>query len=123
MATANELPGYKISVSVDATTWTNIAGLNPTVDGAGGTTAVPNTVGSTVVSPTTFALPATWVAGGNLDVRWVDDNAVQTSPDQIIGLNNITATVPEPSTWAALVLGTGLLAGILRSRRKGPGHL
>ena len=85
MSTANELPGYEIFVSVDATTWTNIAALNPSIDGANGTVAVPNTVGSTVVSPTAFALPAVWVAGGNVDIRWVDDNAVQTSPDQIIG--------------------------------------
>lgn len=117
VSTANELPGYEIFVSVDATTWTNIAVLNPTIDGANGTIAVPNTVGSTVVSPTTFALPAAWVAGGNIDIRWVDDNAVQTSPDQITGLNNLTVAVPEPSTWAALVLGVGVLAGILRSRQ------
>ena len=69
------------------------------------------------MSPTSFALPGTWAAGGNLDIRWVDDNAVQTSPDQIVGLNNIAVTVPEPSTfWAALVLGVGMLASTVRRR-------
>ena len=116
VATANELPGYSVFVSMDAATWTQIAVFTPTIDGANGTIAVPNTIGSTVVSPTTFALPSNWSAGSNLDIRWVDDNAVQTSPDQIIGLNNITI-VPEPSTWATVSLSLGILAGLVLRRR------
>ena len=47
---------------------------------------------------------------------------MQTSPDQIIGLNNITITnvpnaVPEPSTWAAMALGFGALASVILRRR------
>ena len=119
VATANELPGYEIFVSLDGKTWTNIGAFNPTIDGANGTIAVPNTVGSTVVSPTAFTLPAAWASGSNMDIRWVDDNAVQTSPDQIIGLNNIVITdaVPEPSTWAATALGFGALASVILRRR------
>ncbi len=116
VATANELPGYEIFVSLDGATWTNVAAFNPTLDGANGTIAVPDTVGSTAVAPTAFSLPATWAAGSNLDIRWVDDNAVQTSPDQIIGLNNVTI-VPEPSTWATSALGLGPLMSLVLYRR------
>ncbi len=119
VATANELPGYEVFLSLDGTTWTSVAAFSPSLDGSNGTIAVPNTVGSTLVTPTTFALPSIWAAGSHLDIRWVDDNAVQTSPDQIIGLNNIVIinAVPEPSTWEALVLGFGTLAGVIRFRR------
>ena len=118
VATANELPGYSVFVSLDDATWTQIAVFTPTIDGANGTIAVPNTVGTTTVSPTSFTLPSGWAANSNLDIRWVDDNAVQTSPDQIIGLNNITLSVPEPSTWAAAILGFGILGVIVLRRRR-----
>ncbi len=116
VATANELPGYEIFASLDGATWTNIAAFNTSLDGANGTIAVPNTVGSTVIAPTNFALPSAWAAGASLQIRWVDDNAVQTSPDQIIGLNNVVL-VPEPSTWAAMVSGAALLGLTILRRR------
>ena len=63
------------------------------------------------MAPTAFTLPSARAVGSNLDVRWVDDNAVQTSPDQITGLNNVGVNVvPEPSTGTALLLGLGVLA-------------
>ena len=118
VTTANELPGYSVFVSLDGTTWSQIAVFTPSLDGANGTVAVPNTVGITTVGPTTFALPAAWTANGNLAVRWVDDNAVQTSPDQIIGLDNVTLAVPEPSTWWAAVIGCAALASVIRRLRR-----
>lgn len=119
VATANELPGYEIFLSLDGATWTNVASLNPTIDGANGTIAVPNTVGATIVAPTAVSLPSAWTTGSNLDIRWVDDNAVQTSPDQIIGLNNvvITNTVPEPSALAFIFAGLGGLALVFRRKK------
>ncbi len=119
VTTANELPGYEVFVSLDGATWTNIAAFNTSLDGSNNTIAVPNTAGSTVVPSTAFTLPSAWTAGSNLNVRWVDDNAVQTSPDQIIGLNNVSANVvPEPSIWVGLVLGFGALAVIRHSRAR-----
>lgn len=85
----NELPGYWLFYSLDGgTTWTNVSALNPTVSGTG--VQVPNTVGVTTVPPTDFALSSGWAPGSALLLRWVDDNAVATSPDQIIGLDNVT---------------------------------
>ena len=104
VATTNELPGYQIFVNIDGGAWSQIPVFTPTLDGANGTVAVPNTVGVSSVPLTSFNLPTVWNANSTLNIRWVDDNAVQTSPDQIIGLNNVTV-VPEPSAWLASVLG------------------
>ena len=100
VATANELPGYQLFYSLDSgTTWTNVAALNPTISGSG--VQVPNTVGVTTVSPTDFTLSSGWAVGAPLQLRWVDDNAVATSPDQIIGLDNVTLTAAAAQVGAA----------------------
>lgn len=86
----NELPGYWLFYSLDnGTTWTNVSALNPTESGASAV-LVPNSIGVTTVSPTDFSLSSGWAPGSALLLRWVDDNAVITSPDQIIGLDNVT---------------------------------
>jgi hypothetical protein len=103
--TANELPGYWLFASVDGTTWSNV-GPNPTIS------TVPNTAGTTT-SSLSFSLPGAWVAGQPLYFRWVDDNALQTSPDQIIGLNNVSI-IPTPGTLA--IVGAGVLMGLRRRR-------
>jgi hypothetical protein len=104
---ANELPGYWLFYSLDSgITWTNV-GINPTLAN------VPNTVGT---SSSSFALTlgADWQAGATMYLRWVDDNADQTSPDQILGLDNVVIT-PAPGAIALLGLAAGLVG---RGRRR-----
>ena len=85
----NELPGYWLFYSVDGgTTWTNASTLNPN------STIVPNTSGVTTVPVTAITLAGAWAVGGVLRLRWVDDNASDTSPDQIYGLDNVTVGIP-----------------------------
>jgi hypothetical protein len=106
VSSANELPGYWLFASNDTgTTWTNVttvASPNPTI------TTVPNTVGVTNRT-VNYTLTSNWNAGASLFFRWVDDNAVQTSPDQIIGLNNVSI-VPTPGALALAGVGTLLVA-------------
>ncbi|MCX6924497.1 MAG: PEP-CTERM sorting domain-containing protein [Verrucomicrobia bacterium] len=112
-AGADELPGYWLFYSLDGTTWNNVAALNPTLAN------VPNTVGVTSIATTTVTLASPWVNGGSLSLRWVDDNGIASSPDQILGLDNVhlsagTGPVPEPASWSLLALGA--LAFIARRR-------
>ncbi|MBY0311849.1 MAG: metallophosphoesterase [Phycisphaerales bacterium] len=81
VSSANELPGHWLFVSENGTTWANVS-PNPTI------TTVPNTVGITT-STLSHTLAASWNTGTSIYLRWVDDNAVATSPDQIVGLNNV----------------------------------
>jgi hypothetical protein len=94
-SSVNELPGYWLFISMDGTNWTNVAALNPTVSGPTGV-IVPNTVGVTNIPSTAILLPSTWANNATIRFRWVDDNAVATSPDQIFGLDNISVTLPTP---------------------------
>jgi hypothetical protein len=101
----NELPGYQLFYSLDGTSWTNVTSLNPTIS------TVPNTVGVTPINGGSFTFSTPVATGANFFLRWVDDNAIQSSPDQIIGLNNVVITsdaaidpapVPEPGTLTML---------------------
>jgi len=123
-----ELPGYQLFYSLDGSTWNNVSALNPVSAANGSHPLIP--VGSinnngvtgpvdysvTSVANTTVTFASAWSSGQTLKLRWVDDNAVNISADQIIGLNNVSiAAVPEPETYAMFLAGLGLLA--LRRRR------
>jgi MYXO-CTERM domain-containing protein len=112
-ANANELPGYWLFYSVNGGAWTNVLELNPSLAG------VPNTVGVTSVSNALVTLDTPVATSQTLALRWVDDNARQTSPDQIIGLNNVSVSVsavPEPAAGLLALAGLGLVLGV-RARR------
>lgn len=110
-STANELPGYRLFFSLGGNSWTNVATLNPTL------ATVPNSAGVSPFSGS-VSLGATVGAGQSLLLRWVDDNATQTSPDQIIGLNNVSVTaVPEPGSLALLLAGMSVVGWLVRRKQ------
>ncbi|MES2477296.1 MAG: Ig-like domain-containing protein [Verrucomicrobiota bacterium] len=82
---ANDLPGYWLFYSIDGgVTWANVSELNPTLAN------VPSTAGVTTIPLTTVTFPSSVAIGGEVRLRWIDDNANQSSPDQIVGLDNLT---------------------------------
>ena len=86
--TDNQLPGYWLFYSLDAgVTWSNVSALNPAI--ATGAVQVPNTPGVTSVVDVQVPLSGLWAAGSEIRLRWVDDNASETSPDQVVGLDNV----------------------------------
>lgn len=120
---SDELPGYWLFYSLDnGTTYTAVDSLIPVGVGPSSQPIVPNTVGLTSVSNATFALSGTWNAGSNLLLRWVDDNAIDPSPDEIIGIDNVRVAVPEPSSLAAVLTLSFLLPGRFIRRRSGSRH-
>jgi hypothetical protein len=108
-----ELPGYQLFYSTNGSTWTNVADLNPTLTGgtnADGTPipAVPGKAGVTAIPTYTVNLGSSVANGSNLELRWVDDNAVYQSPDQNIGITNLAITpVPLPAGLPLLLSALG----------------
>lgn len=106
-----ELPGYWLFYSLDGSHYTNISDLN----GDGHTWA--NAVGTVNESVSDYVLSSAWASGATITFRWFDDNAQGPSPDQLIGLDNLSiSAAPEPATLSLLALGGGL--ALLRRRNK-----
>jgi hypothetical protein len=85
---ADELPGFWLFYSLDnGFTYTNVSALNPDIN------SVPNTVGISHMMAQ-FDLSAPLTDGSLILLRWVDDNGIASSPDQIIGLDNLSITAP-----------------------------
>ena len=116
---SEELPGYWLFYSLDnGATYAAVNSLIPVGAGPSSQPIVPNTLGITSVSSASFGLSGTWNPASNLFLRWVDDNAIDPSPDQIIGIDNVTV-VPEPTTFAAIATLSFLITGYcVRSRTK-----
>lgn len=114
---SDELPGYWLLYSLDnGANYTAVNSLIPVGAGPSLNPIVPNTVGITSVVSAPILLGGPLNAGSNLFLRWVDDNAIDPSPDEIIGIDNVRLAIPEPTSLAlsAIVLLAG--GGFVRSR-------
>jgi hypothetical protein len=115
---SDELPGYWLFYSLDnGANYTAVDTLIPVGSGPSPNPIVPNTVGVTSVVSAPISLGGPLNPGSNLFLRWIDDNAIDPSPDEIIGIDNVSLAIPEPSN---LVLSTVLLAcsGLVRRRTR-----
>lgn len=113
VSTVQELPGYQVFFSLDGASWSNVAALNPTA------AQVPHNSTGTTTMNGTIDLGSTVATGSTVYLRWIDDNGIPTSPDQILGLNNVSIMampVPEPESYAMLLAGLGLIG--FAARRK-----
>ncbi|MGC4061397.1 MAG: hypothetical protein QM749_11365 [Aquabacterium sp.] len=133
LPTGEELPGYQLFYSVNGGSWTNVAALNPvsTADGVHPVVAAGSPANSGVSGPVSYSvtsinnalitLDTAWADGQTLSLRWVDDNAVNISPDQVIGLNNVQiAAVPEPQSFALALVAMLLTAAAGRFGKRRP---
>jgi len=103
-----EFPGYWLFYSLDGgATYTNFTTLNPSEASVPG-----DSTGVSHFALTNFSLSGAWTAGSSLRLRWFDDNAQSSSPDQILGLDNVTivTAIPEPANEAALLSALAFLA-------------
>lgn len=100
--TANDLPGHWLFYSLNnGSTWSNASSLNPSI------TTVPNSIGTSVFVERNLSLASSWNPGTTLLLRWIDDNATQSSPDQIVGIDNVAITGAPPTSDAAVVCVDG----------------
>jgi len=121
-----ELPGYELFYSTNGSTWTNVSDLNPTL--IGGTNpdgtpipAVGASAGVTAVPTYQVNLGTSVANGSNLELRWVDDNAIYQSPDQDIGITNLDISpVPMPATLPLMLAGLAALRLLGRRSNKVP---
>src|SRR5437016_634488 len=96
---ADELPGYWLFYSLDGgSTYTNVSALNPD------STSVPNTVGVTHMAGQIDLSSTPLANGGGINFCWVDDNGVPSSPDQIIGLDNVSISAAPLDIHTNLVV-------------------
>lgn len=121
------IDGLTFQYSLDATqldngTWTTFAGLNYTPTNNTNAGAIDGNVFSTAVAGVITGLSI--ADGARFGFRWVDVDT--TGSDHGIGVDNLSigstlvpvpGGVPEPSTWALLILGFGTVGASLRRRR------
>jgi hypothetical protein len=104
-----ELPGLELFYSTNGSTWANASSFTVTDPAYATTTGVSSFSG-------TVNLASAVANGGSLFLRWVDDNGEVSSPDQLLGLNNVSV-VPVPLP-AGLPLLLGALCGLGLFRRR-----
>jgi hypothetical protein len=93
-----------------------------TLTGAASSARVTSLVNATQLQTNLFTGPGTFTGGNNISqaapfsqtVRY-DIAFTGTGPGTFNGTGNLTA-VPEPATWAMMIMGFGLVGGVMRRR-------
>jgi hypothetical protein len=123
-SSVEEFPGYHLFYNLtpsNAATWVDVTALDPTINmGTTGAVQVPNTVGITTIPMTTVTLDGSVANGATIALAWFDDNGSAASPDQEIGLNNVSvsaAEAPEPSSLTLCFAGVAAVVFLVRRPR------
>ncbi len=108
---------YTLSFDYAVTTGGNQSLIASVLDANTLATISTQTVSTTSSSPTTGGFSFTALSSGTI-VRFSD---VATNPtnSQDIGLDNVSVTgtaLPEPASWALMIVGFGLVGGAVRRR-------
>jgi hypothetical protein len=130
-------PGVEVSNIADSTGTIDISGTNILVDFSGDSSWNSAAFNGWILSDQTDSLaailgvtinPATNMSGFSLsNISWTGDTiavnwqGLAFNPDTVVSLDVVTSqgAVPEPATWAMMLLGFGAAGtAIRRSRRK-----
>ena len=82
------------------------------------TVADPKFEGTAASAPSSTALSISRTAFADTNVNSADFSGGTPSPNAGLASVVVPAVVPEPSTWAAMIGGLGLLSVVLRHRRR-----
>ena len=67
-----------------------------------------------------LAAPANSLSLGNFTVRYQSINPSVNGATSAVGIGTVQSAVPEPTTWAMLLVGFAGVGGLLRRRRQDP---
>lgn len=111
-ASGNELAGYRVFYSLTGVngTWTGVPALDTV-------TASSDPAFTTYTTSGTLNLGTPLADGQSILLRWVDDNATQTSPDQMIAIDDVTVASPIPEAGTVL-FGVALCLAIGMRRHR-----
>ena len=111
------------ATELDNGTWTDFDLLDFAATNFSGSGAINGNTFSTAISGTIGGLSI--ADGSRFGFRWVDEDV--SGSDHGLGVDNLTiaasvlpvaGAVPEPSAWALMILGFGMVGLGLRSRRR-----
>lgn len=108
---------YKLGGSFDNNDngWTSLSALTFTGPNTTGTTSVDGYLSANTAALSESVSSLSWESGTTLWVRWRDTN--DSGTDAQLAIDDVSfASVPEPSTWALIGLGSAFV--LWRLRRK-----
>ncbi len=103
---------FNFSYSLDDSTFSSV----PSLDLVSGTAADTN--GFVANNRATTLSGFNIAPGQSIYVRWSGNDVAGSGSRDEFGLDNIMFVIPEPSTYASLLMGGGFLVGAWRIRRK-----
>ena len=117
-AGGNCAQGYENTVSyvVDGTTYSfgdaPIGGYGPLASGGYFSSAA-----ASLAHAASYTTQFTLAAPGEVSFFIYDDFTADNAGGVSLAIDQVTSAVPEPATWAMMILGFGLVGGALRRRR------
>jgi len=108
---------FKLQMSTDGTSFTDLLSYSVLQSGGGGAPGTWSTSTYNALYTSTFSLPVSAEDQASLYLRFTNSEAAASSATGSNRIDNISVTaVPEPSTFALVVLGIGF-GGMVRRRR------
>ncbi|MEN2786693.1 PEPxxWA-CTERM sorting domain-containing protein [Sphingomonas qilianensis] len=114
------LTSTNIGDAIGSSAWTSVLGLTFSAPNNAAVSGLDGNLNSTSLSSTLSGLSIG--SGASFAFRWID--ADPSGADDGLAIDNfsvgsVVTAVPEPSTWAMMLVGFGAVGGAMRRRRSG----